>query len=224
MQNRFLLLALLLYLPYLLQAQSYIGFAAGISQSKTRLNFNIEPTELVKRGDLLGLAFGIPLEFKLNELVRLQPELLFATEGSLLSVFRPEEQRTYHNILYYFKIPILAKILLMKDKQYQISLLAGFTPAYAIGINSFSFAQDFRSSRKEPISFATANLNRFDLALNAGASVEKTIAQGIKMALTARYNLGIYNISQEVARSSFTESLQLTLGLWMPLKRKKKKE
>jgi len=223
MQNRFLLLALLFFFPSLIQAQSFIGFSAGISQSKTRLNFDVAPTELVKRGDLLGLAIGIPLEFKLNELVRLQPELLFATEGSLLSVFRPEEQLTYTNILYYIKIPILVKVLLLEEKNHQISLLAGLTPAYAIGIKSFLFSQDLRYTRSEPISFATAEINRFDMALSAGASLEKTIAKGIKMALAARYNLGVYNISQEIERSSFTENLQLTLGLWIPLKRKGKK-
>jgi len=225
MQNRFLLLALLFFFPSLLQAQTFIGFNAGISQSKTRLNFNVASTEIARRGDLLGLAIGIPLELKLNDVVRLQPELLFATEGALLSVLRPEEQRTYHNILYYLKIPILVKVLVLKEKNYQVGLLAGFTPAYAIGIKSFSFSffNPLRLSTTESISFATANINRFDLALSAGASVEKTIAQGIKMALTARYNMGVYNISQEVTRSSFTESLQLTLGLWMPLKRKGKK-
>jgi len=224
MQNRFLCFTFLLFLPYLVQSQSFIGFNAGISQSKTRLSFNVAPTELTKRGDLLGLAIGIPLEFKLNDLVRLQPELLFATEGALLSVFRPEEQRTYNNILYYLKIPVLVKFLLLKEDHYQISVLAGLTPAYAIGIKSYSFSQPFRyNSRTEQISFATAEINRFDIALNAGLSVEKTIAKGIKMALSARYNLGVYNISQEVGRSSFTESLQLTLGLWIPLKRKEKK-
>lgn len=219
MQNRFLFIALLFFLPYLIQAQTFIGFTAGISQSKTRLNFNVDPAELAKRGDLLGLAIGIPLEFKLNDLIHLQPEILFATEGALLSVLRPEEQRTYHDIVYYLKIPLLAKVLLLKDKQYQVSVLAGLTPAYAIGIKSFSFSNPLRFSRTEPVSFADANIKRFDLALSAGASLEKTIAKGIKMALNARYNLGLYNINQKVETSSFTESLQLTLGLWIPLKR-----
>ena len=115
---------------------------------------------------------------------------------------------------------LLAKTTLWKKKNYQAHALLGVTPAYALDIKSISYPQGFGAIREEPISFETAQIRHFDLALSAGLDIEKTIAKGIKMVLETRYNLGLYNIEKLADRTSFTESFYLTIGLLMPIKTK----
>lgn len=223
MKNR--LFFLLFLLPaFQTTAQHFIGFKAGISYSNTYLSFNLTDEDLIQRGYLPGLQLGIPFELKVNDLLIIQPEILIATEGSFLNVYRTEEQRIYNNALLYVKMPLLAKTTLWKEKNYQVHALIGLTPAYAIDVKSISYPQGLGTIRQEPISFETANVKHFDLAASAGIDVEKTIAKGIKMVLEARYNLGLYNIEEMTERTSFTESFYLTIGLLMPIKEKKIKK
>ena len=223
--NRFLLFAILSIFSILVQAQNHIGFKAGISYSNTYLPYNITATDVIKRGYLPGLQLGIPIEIKVNDLFYVQPELILGTEGSFLYVYRPEEQRIYNNVLLYLKLPLLGKVVLLKENNYQLNGLAGITPAYAIGIKSISYPQQPGVIREEPIDFPSSQTKRFDLALNLGMNIEKTIAKSIKMVLEIRYNVGLYDIAASTERTSFTESFYLTLGLFMPLRaRKEKKE
>jgi len=220
MQNRLVLFTLSFLLTLPLYSQIHIGFKAGINYSKTHLIFNLQPTDLVKRINHPGLHVSIPVEIPINELVTLQPELTYTTEGSIFYVYRLEEERIYNNLLHYLKLPLLAKILLLETKHSEISIHGGFTPAYAVGIKSTSYPQHVVGTvRTEPASFATTNTNRFDLSLNAGISLEKTLAKEIKMLIGARYNLGVYDIDNSVDRTSFTESFYLSLGLLIPLKK-----
>ena len=227
MKKNRLLLLLFFVLPTLqATAQNFIGFKAGVSYSNTYLPFNLMSEDLVQRSYLPGLQLGIPIQIKVNELLTIQPEIIIATEGSFLNVFRAEEQRIYNNALVYIKMPLLAKTTLWKKKNYQVHALLGVTPAYAIDIKSISYPQGFRTItiREEPISFETSTVKRFDLALSAGLDIQKTIAKGIKMVLETRYNLGLYDIEKLAERTSFTESFYLTIGLLMPIKRKKIKK
>lgn len=219
MQNRLVFIGLFLSLSLSLFCQVHIGFKAGINYSKTNLIFNIQPTDLVKRINHPGLHFSIPVEIKVNDLLTLQPELTYTDEGSIFYVNRLEEERIYNNLLHYLKLPLLAKILLLETEDYQISIHGGVTPAYAIGIRSISYPQFVGVVREEPVSFQATNTNRFDLSLNAGFSIEKTIAKEIKMSLGGRYNLGVYDIDNSVERTSFTESIYLSFGLLIPLKK-----
>jgi len=220
MQNRLVVIVCSLLLSLPLYSQLHVGFKAGINYSKTHLIFNLQPTDLVKRINHPGLHISIPIEIPINELVALQPEFTFTTEGSIFYVYRPEEERIYNNLLHYLKLPILAKIMLIETKSTEISIHGGLTPAYAVGIKSTSYPQHVVGTvRTEPASFADTNTNRFDLSLNAGISLEKTIAKEIKMLLGARYNLGVYDIDNSKERTSFTESFYLSLGLLIPLKK-----
>ena len=223
MKNRLLLFLFLL--PALqITAQHFIGFKAGVSYSNTYLSFNLTTEDLIQRGYLPGLQLGIPFELKINDLLTIQPEIIIATEGSFLNVYRMEEQRIYNNTLLYIKLPLLAKTTLWKEKNYQVHALIGLTPAYAIDVKSISYPHELGRVREEPISFETAHIKHFDLAVSAGLDIEKTIAKGIKMVLETRYNLGLYNIEEMAERTSFTESFYLTIGLLMPIKEKKIKK
>ncbi len=223
MKNRLLLFLFLL--PALqITAQHFIGFKAGVSYSNTYLSFNLTTEDLIQRGYLPGLQLGIPFELKINDLLTIQPEIIIATEGSFLNVYRMEEQRIYNNTLLYIKLPLLAKTTLWKEKNYQVHALIGLTPAYAIDVKSISYPHELGRVREEPISFETAHIKHFDLAVSAGLDIEKTIAKGIKMVLETRYNLGLYNIEEIAERTSFTESFYLTIGLLMPIKEKKIKK
>lgn len=219
MLNRLFLILLILLASLSLFSQIHVGFKAGINYSKTHLIFNLQPTDLVKRINHPGIHISIPIEVPINDLLTLQPELTYTTEGSIFYVYRPEEERIYNNLLHYLKLPILAKIVLLESDYYTISIHGGVTPAYAVGIKSTSYPQHFGIVRTEPASFAHTNTNRFDLSLNAGISLEKTIAKEIKMLLGVRYNLGVYDIDNTEERTSFTESLYLSLGLMIPLKK-----
>lgn len=218
MQSRpfFTLCCCFFFLPIF--SQTHIGFKAGINYSKTHLIFNLQATDRVKRINHPSLHVSIPIEIAINHLLSLQPEIAYTSEGSTFSVSRPEEERIYNNLLHYIKLSVIAKILLIKTNSYNISLLGGVTPAYAIGIKSTSFPQYFGVVRYEPASFAIMNASRFDFALNIGASIEKNIAKEIKMILATRYNLGILDIDTTEERTSFTEGFYLSLGLLIPLK------
>jgi len=219
MQNRLVLIICCCFLCFPLFSQIHVGFKAGINYSNTHLIFNLQPTDLVERLDHPGLQVSIPVEVPINDLLWLQTELTYTSEGSIFYVYRLEEERIYNNLLHYLRLPVLAKILLLKTNAYKISLIGGITPAYAVGIKSTSYPQYVGIIRQEPASFSTLNTHRFDLSLNAGASIEKTLAKDIKMLLGARYNLGVFDIDTTSERTSFTESFYLSLGLLIPLKK-----
>ncbi len=216
------ILWILFFLANTVEGQTYIGFKAGITQSRSTLFFNIDPGTASKRGNLTGLYFSVPLDISINELLTFHPELAIASEGSLLTVFGAEENRVYNNALFYFKLPLLAKVNILKNEQYQFGVLAGLIPAYAIGIKSYYYPFfNIRKSIELPVSFEEANVQRFDLGISLGASIEKTIAKGLKVILEGRYSLGLVDIEENPNQTTTIESFNLTLGLLTPLFRSK---
>ena len=217
---RLFILLITLFASGIIHGQTYIGFKAGITQSKSTLSFNIDPDKAAKRGDLTGFYFGVPLEISVNDMLAFRLEPSITSEGSLVTVFDAEESRVYNNALFFVKLPLLAKINLLKAKQYEFGILAGLVPAYAVGIKSYYYPFfNIRESVEVPINFEQANLQRFDLALNLGVGIEKTIAKGLKVILEGRYSLGLMDMERNPDRTTTVESFNLTLGLLTPLYR-----
>ena len=221
------LINLLLFLgfSYSIFAQSYIGFKGGINQSKSIFFFNIDPVDVINTGDLNGFYFSIPAEFYLTDNFSLLPELALISDGTVLSVQTRENQRIYHNTIFYTKIPILGKYTIFQHQQYKFSLMGGVTPAYALAVKSYYYTTvNFNSTIDVPINFEEAGIRRFDLALSAGLNLEKIIAKGWKILLDIRYNSGTLDIESHSPLTNTSENVQLTFGLLAPLFQAKQKE
>lgn len=222
--NRFLLLFLFSFLSHSIFAQIYFGLEGGINRSKSTYFFNIDPNVVTDAGDLDGFYFSLPLEIKGNEFFDFLPSFVFASEGSVLSVQTVEESRTYSNALLYLKLPLLAKLKVLKKKNYEFGIVAGVIPAYAIDIKSYYYTfPEIRTSIDSPVDFQEAGIRRFDLAMSLGLNTEKTIAKGWKIVLEARYNIGMLDIETHSELTTSTESFSLALGLLTPLFNQQKK-
>lgn len=199
-------------------SQSYIGLKGGINQSKSTFIFNIDPALTTNRGDLYGFYFGLPMEFTVNELFNFMPEVALVAEGSVLSVQMLEEQRTYNNAIIYAKIPLIGKLKLLKNKYYEFGVVGGVVPAVAVDVRSYYYAStNLTKSVNVPVDFEEAGIRRFDLQLSLGLNTEKVIAQGWKLVLDVRYNLGLLDVESHSKLTNTTESLHLTIGLISPI-------
>lgn len=212
------ILILWLFMTLPLFSQSYIGLKGGINQSHATFLFNIDPIQTTNRGDLYGFYFGMPMEFTVNELFNFIPEIAFVAEGSVLSVQVLEEQRTYSNAIVYAKVPIMGKLKLLKKKYYEFGIVGGIVPALAVDVRSYYYAStNLTKSVNVEVNFEEAGIRRFDLALSLGLNTEKVIAQGWKLVLDVRYNLGLLDIESHSKLTNTTESLHLTIGLISPI-------
>lgn len=216
--NRLPILLLGLFFSLPLFSQSYIGLKGGINQSKSTFIFNIDPSLTTNRGDLYGFYFGLPMEFTINELFNFMPEVALVAEGSVLSVQMLEEQRTYNNAIIYTKVPLIGKLKLLKNKHYEFGLVGGVVPALAVDVRSYYYAStNLTKSINVAVDFEEAGIRRFDLALSLGLNTEKEIAQGWKLVLDVRYNMGLLDVESHSKLTNTTESLHLTIGLVSPI-------
>ena len=214
-------LGLLLSFPIF--SQTYIGLKGGVNQSKANFIFDIDPSSVISSTDLLGYHFSIPLEVSVNEMVNFMTEVALVSEGTIFSSQVQEEQRTYNNTITYLKFPLMGKLKLFKNKHYEFGVVGGVVPALAVDVSSFYFKSlDFGRTVDLPIDFEEAGIKRFDLAVSLGLNTEKTIANGLKIMLDIRYNLGMLNIEKHSRITNTTESFSLTFGLLTPLFKKQK--
>lgn len=214
-------LSILLSLP--ICAQTYIGLKGGVNQSKANFIFDIEPSTVISSTDLLGYHFSIPLEIEVNEMVNFLPEVAIVSEGTIFSSQVQEEQLTYNNTITYLKFPLMGKLKLLKNKHYEFGIVGGVVPAFALDVSSFYFkSTDWRRIVDIPTDFTSAGIKRFDLAISFGLNTEKAIANGLKIMLDIRYNLGMLNLENRSNITNTTESFGLTVGLLTPLFKKQK--
>jgi len=213
----FVLLSLPIY------SQTYIGLKGGVNLSKANFIFDINPSTVISNTDLLGYYFGIPLEIEINEMVNFLPEVVIASEGTIFSAQVQEEQLTYNNAITYLKFPLMGKLKLLKNKHYEFGIVGGVVPAFALDVSSFYFKPgDWRRAVDLPIDFTDVGIKRFDLAISFGLNTEKAIANGLKIILEVRYNLGMLNIKNRSSITNTTESFSLTFGLLTPLFKRQK--
>ncbi len=214
-------LSILISLPIF--SQTYIGVKGGVNLSKANFIFDINPSSVISRTDHLGYHFSIPIEIKVNEMVNFMPEVAIVSEGTIFSSQIQENQFTYNNSITYLKFPLMGKLKLLKSKQYEFGIVGGVVPAIALNVSSFYFnALDWSRTVDLPIDFSDAGIKRFDLAVSFGLNTEKAIANGLKIILDLRYNLGMLNIENGSNLTNTTESFSLTLGILTPLFKKQK--
>ncbi|GEM_PF-4342692 len=220
---RLTLVVALLFLSLSIFSQTYIGFKGGINQSKSTFFFNVNPLDATNSGDLNGFFFSIPVEININDYFNFMPELALVSDGTVLSVQAREEQRVYNNSIFYAKVPLLGKLKVFKNKEYEFGVVGGIIPAFAIDVKSsyFTYA-NLRRTIDIPISFKEAGIRRFDLALSIGLNTEKIIAKGWKLLLDIRYNGGMLDIESHSTLTNTSKSIQLTFGLLAPLAKERK--
>jgi len=214
-------LCILLSLPIF--SQTYIGLKGGVNLSKANFIFDINPSTVISRTNLLGYHFSLPVEIEVNELVNFLPEVAIVSEGTIFSSQIQEEQFTFNNTITYLKFPIMGKLKLLKNKHYEFGIVGGVVPAVALDVSSFYFkSTDWRRTIDLPVDFTDAGIKRFDLAVSFGLNTEKAIANGLKIILDVRYNLGMLNIENRSNITNTTESISLTFGLLTPLFKRQK--
>lgn len=216
--NRLLILYTLIALPTFLFAQTYVGFKGGINRSQSNFVFNLNPNTITASGNLDGFYFSIPVEVTGKKLIDFLTEVALISDGSILSVQRQAESRTYNNTILFVKVPLLAKVKLLQHKDYELSMIGGIVPAYALDVKSTYFTlADLRTFIDVPISFEQAGIRRFDAGIALGLNTHKVIAKGWKITLDLRYQFGLLNLENRTELTTTTESFSLALGILTPI-------
>lgn len=165
---------------YAQQPSSY-GVRGGVNIS----NF----TDAEKGNSKMGIHLGVFKDFKLNEKLSFQPELLYENLGKKDKVYDFERVVSNH----YLSLPLLLKYRLIED----LSIEGGIQLAYLI--SSETFIDEQKADSKGVFNNNTSVV--FGLSYNVTPHI----------FLTGRYNIGINPIYKETSNAKLT-NIFLSLG------------
>jgi hypothetical protein len=211
------------------QAQTIIP-KAGLTLSQ----FSEEDdTEFPK--NKLGFTFGIGVNFELNEIFSLQPELNFIQKGARFEVNEELNGERYNAksklTINYVEIPLLVRASFGESTKFYIS--AG--PSLGIGVGGKYSVKATQSSMglsvtgkvngkvkfgDEPTDYVSIEdgelyiPKRLDVGLQLG--IGTIIAE--KVMIDIRYGIGLTNLYDEDDSSVFNRAFQFTLGIPINLK------
>lgn len=149
-------------------------------------------------GDVEGTAFkpglhlGAFVEFKVTEMLKIQPEVLFSAQGA-----QSDQNYTLKYYYNYLNVPLIAKVFLIEGFNIQMGPQVGFllSAEFSDGNTNVDF-KDFTKSTD------------FSVGLGIGYQEDK-------IDVSARYNLGLTNIDDSDDVGDYTENnqvIQLSIG------------
>ncbi|KGL61752.1 porin family protein [Polaribacter sp. Hel1_85] len=153
---------------------------------KTGLNISNFTGGDADRNNLLGFHIGGFTEFKLNEKISLQPELLYSTQGS-------EVENLTKIKVDYLAIPLMVKYYVSEKFSIEIGPQASFLVNDKVEFNDSSIPD------------ADSDASSFDFGLNSGIEYNFTS----NLFAQARYNYGITTVVEnpDIKNSVFQISL-----------------
>jgi hypothetical protein len=163
-------------------AQVSFGPRVGVNFANQTKEFDDEKDPKSKTGLLLGVAAN----FAMNDLISIQPELLYSQQGAKAA----EGSGTFH--ANYINLPILVKAT-FGDGDTKFFANVGPQVGYWMGgkFKSDAGEEDIKFEDDEDGN----GYNRLDVGLLAGIGVGRQVGSGM-MTVDLRYGLGLSNINK----------------------------
>lgn len=182
---QFFALVVLAFLTFNAYTQTFIGPKAGINIAKWGGDGITENEDALK--SITVFQFGAVAEFRTNERVALQSELLYFQKG--VGFEETESGLTYSSetTLNYLELPILAKVYLT-DGPTQIFVIAG--PSFGYGLDGKSTFEFEGEEEEMDIDFEDDNLTRLDISAAFGVGIQAPVGPG-EAFIDGRYLLGL---------------------------------
>lgn len=195
---RLLLCFIFVCLSFYGKAQSYIGIAGGGGLTSE-----------------VGLRAATIAEFKVNSFLSFQPEFTYVQRTNQEIIRRLNPNRDYRQVIIdYFEIPLLAKFQVSVNS-FRVVALMGPKVSYGMNMKA-NFVTENRIT-SEKISFEERGIDRFDVGLNLGVGIDKTISKNRKIFIDIRYYLGIYDIDTWEDSEIFNQGPVVNLGFLIPV-------
>ena len=190
MKNLALLLALSLLISLDLFAQVSIGVkVGGALAGQANEGIGLANSNDQKITYLAGLSVPISLSQKFD----LQPELLYSSKGFRTLIISSRSVSERYN-LHYLSVPIMLRYHLLDKLTVALGPEVSYLLGAATSLNTVSFSgtpsiqEQFLSSYKD-----------LDIALNVGVGYSLSD----KWSLNLRYNMGLYDVSEDFTVSIF---------------------
>lgn len=223
---KFAVLAILLSLPLISQAQWSIGVKGGFNLAYSNLVFEEDKENINHRSHLIGLALAIPVEYQTQGLFGVRTGLSYIQKGTRFNYLEAGPNQFFDTkyVIDYLEFPMIAKAT-FNFNRVNLYLLGGGHAAYAINMRVISLSLDPDVPVKETfqIEFEDAEISRLDLGLLFGGGIEAHIAEDRRIFVEMQYNLGLNDIDKSMTDDAFNEGRTFTMGMLIPLKKKKRK-
>jgi hypothetical protein len=167
------------------------GIQLGYSSSWTSDKSSSNPTLLRQNSSLGSFIIGGLVNFKLNDHVSIQPEVLFSKKGFLRSIdytTAPSSYKTDEEFnINYIAVPVLVKLNFTKSKM--PFFMAGVSPNFALSSKYIYSTKEItpNPSTSSGTINEISNLNSFDLPLTFAFGVERPTGKTF-ISLQLRYN------------------------------------
>lgn len=179
-----------------------IGVKVGYNYSN--LSFSSETYEYNTNG-FHGYYLGLFVEYELIDMLSIQPEIVYSTQGNFNSVVTNRGLIAYeiekHSELNYLNIPIMLKLHLVKNEDNKKSVFSidfgpqlGFLRSVEIRDTDYMLNNGSKIKGYENLSDKKSVFNSVDFGLGIGATYKFESVKGL--AISARYNYGLSNISK----------------------------
>lgn len=196
--TRLLSLLVFSFLTLTLQAQIGLGVKAGVNMAQQRItdiDLDLDSDEIA------GSTWGGFLEIPFGEgTFALQPEFLVVQKGGKLSL--PNIKTTIN----YIEVPILLKLKVINSNLIDINLLGGPSFGYARS------GEHLEDNAVVKINFGNDNIQRFDLGMQGGGSVELQLGS-LRAFGDVRYLFGISDVDSTDSRTVNNKGIALSAGL-----------
>lgn len=210
----FLFIMVLLVHLARLDAQVRIGFQVGVNDSKAFLHFNEAPNVFVQsRYPVPLLSLFVPVELELKPHFSFISGLQYVEAGNNLLLKTDMFTNIVSNRVQFLKVPVGVKLEL-DLKLFSLNGLGGGYVSKIVGVRQNGDVEIDAPTLGRP------NFTDFDVGIWAGCSIERLLANSIKMHLTFRRNIGLKNISKSRGEGLFMDSTETALGLIFPFKKK----
>lgn len=225
--KKIILTSLMLCSVFAFSQEIKFGAKVGLNLSNLRGDY---PKEIDEHNSKIGFHIGGFAEYKINDKLTLQPELLFSTQGNTYgykdyyggdSYYEGAESNiklNYLNLPIVFKYKIIEKFSI--DFGPQIGYLMSATNKIDVTEDSRDPSQNY-SIEIDLLNDGTYNFggttvqgkasaNRLDFSLNFGTSYDITE----KIFLQGRYNLGLSTVDKNSTSGTNTDSWNIKNGVF----------
>lgn len=190
-----------------LSAQVSIGPKLGINIAKWSGSFQDDDyyyynNQEIEINNITAYQFGISFDIAINDMISIQPEILYVQKGVVLDLSQYYSGSSYSSSfeinMNYLEIPILVKVKFGPKEG--INFFANAGPSFGYGQNGktkqkYSYGS-YTETEEDEISWSDDFYNRTDISFAFGAGASYPVGP-VNIFLEARYLLGLNHVIQQ---------------------------
>ena len=166
----------------------------------------------------LGIRAAAVSEIPLTSFLSIEAQIAFSQRPNRELVWRLNPDIDYRQaMIEYIEVPVLAKFN-VNVNSFSVAAYIGPNISYGLKVRASSLQPEFTT---EKIPFEELNLSRFDMGLNLGVGLDKTISKNRKIFLVYLFYLGLKDIDQNQFSEMYNQGAFVNLGFLIPLSENK---